>query len=65
MAKQQMVNVLICIILGVANSVKEHSDSAYLDEMSVGSMARMFSRSAKVHQESMDSISRNLTLEKS
>jgi len=65
MAKQQMVNVLICIILGVANSVKEHSDSAYLDEMSVGSMATVFSRPAAVHQESMDSISRKLSLEKS
>jgi len=60
MAKH-LTGVLICVLLGVARSVNELSDSG----MSIQSMAKTFSRSEKVHQQSMDSISRSMSLEKS
>jgi hypothetical protein len=41
------------------------SDGTLLDAMSVENMAMAFSRSEKVHQQSMASISRSLSLEKS
>eukprot|EP00427_Karlodinium_veneficum_P049647 CAMPEP_0169226004 /NCGR_PEP_ID=MMETSP1016-20121227/23508_1 /TAXON_ID=342587 /ORGANISM="Karlodinium micrum, Strain CCMP2283" /LENGTH=858 /DNA_ID=CAMNT_0009304565 /DNA_START=23 /DNA_END=2599 /DNA_ORIENTATION=+ len=57
--------VLMCILLNVARSVNEFSDRRLLDGMSIQSMAKTFSRSEKVHQQSMASISRSLSLEKS
>jgi hypothetical protein len=63
MAKKAVV-VLICLF-GIAQSVNELSDNTLSDGMSVQTMAKAFARSEKVHQESMASISRSLSLEKS
>eukprot|EP00427_Karlodinium_veneficum_P057780 CAMPEP_0169413068 /NCGR_PEP_ID=MMETSP1017-20121227/61158_1 /TAXON_ID=342587 /ORGANISM="Karlodinium micrum, Strain CCMP2283" /LENGTH=223 /DNA_ID=CAMNT_0009520457 /DNA_START=68 /DNA_END=735 /DNA_ORIENTATION=+ len=63
MAKQLTI-VLVCL-LGIAHAVNELSDSTVLDGVSVQTLAKAFSRSEQAHQESMASISRSLSLEKS
>jgi len=63
MAKQ--LTIVFVHLLGVAHSVNELSDSTVLDGVSVQTLAKVFSRSEQAHQESMASISRSLSLEKS
>eukprot|EP00427_Karlodinium_veneficum_P027639 CAMPEP_0169220120 /NCGR_PEP_ID=MMETSP1016-20121227/20345_1 /TAXON_ID=342587 /ORGANISM="Karlodinium micrum, Strain CCMP2283" /LENGTH=222 /DNA_ID=CAMNT_0009298239 /DNA_START=72 /DNA_END=737 /DNA_ORIENTATION=+ len=62
---RRIVAVLVCCLFGIALSVNELSDTALLDGVSVQTLAHSFSRSEKVHQASMTSISRSLSFEKS
>jgi hypothetical protein len=59
------LSVLLVCLLQVVHSVNEDSNGMLLDGLSIESMASAFSRSEKMHQSSMEAISRSLTVEKS
>jgi hypothetical protein len=67
MAKQQLRTVLVFVLIGHAYSANDLSDimNANTNDLSIQAMAKVFYRSAKVHQESIASLSSSLTLEKS
>jgi len=61
----QLANLVVFLLLALVLSVDEHSNGMHLDGLSVQFLSRVFARSAKVHQLSMDSISRSLSLRRS
>jgi len=61
---RQMAKFLICILVGVALSVKEESDGELVGKLSVENMAGLFARSEQTHQQSMATISSSLSVSK-